>query len=194
MIGIEPAHRRLFFFVGIYGKNRDMERSKKENNFAFVDGQNLHLGSIQNNWKVDLNKFRVYLRDKYHVSEAYYFLGYIKEAEQDLYDRLQKAGFIVLFREHNHNLKSNKKGNVDTEIVFEIMKNIADNTAMDKVVLVSGDGDYKRLVSYLIKKNKFKTLLFPIKKFASSLYKDVGSEFFDYLENANIRAKIEFQP
>lgn len=29
---------------------------KKENNLAFIDGQNLHLGTTQNNWKVDFKK------------------------------------------------------------------------------------------------------------------------------------------
>ena len=54
---------------------------------------------------------------------------------------------------------------------------------MENVIIVSGDGDYKKVVDYLIKKNKFKKILFPNKKFASSLYKKLGSEFFDYLEN-----------
>jgi len=47
----------------------------KEKNLAFIDGQNLHLGTTQNNWKVDLYRLRVYLKDKYHVTEAYYVLG-----------------------------------------------------------------------------------------------------------------------
>jgi hypothetical protein len=34
-----------------------------ENNLAFIDGQNLHLGTTQNNWRVDFEKFRVYLKD-----------------------------------------------------------------------------------------------------------------------------------
>lgn len=156
---------------------------KSENNLAFVDGQNLHLGTKQENWKVDLAKFRVYLRDKYAVSEAYYFLGYVHEDNEDLYNTIQKAGFIVVFKEHHLKLLAQKKGNVDTDIVFEIMKNVVDNKEFDKIVLVSGDGDYKKLVDYLIKKNKFKKVLFPNKKFASSLYKKIGSEFFDYLEN-----------
>jgi len=42
------------------------------------------------------------------------------------------------------------------------------------------------LVDYLIKKNKFKKILFPNKKFASSLYKKLGSEYFDYLENIKV--------
>ena len=163
---------------------------KKASNLAFIDGQNLHLGTIQDNWKIDLKKFRIYLKDKYHIAEAYYFLGYISEEEQDLYNNLQKSGFIVLFKEHSPALKGTKKGNVDTDIVFEIMKNLIDNKDFDKVVLVSGDGDYKKVVDYLIRKNRFKKILFPNKKFASSLYKNLGAEFFDYL--MNIKTYIEW--
>src|SRR3989338_777874 len=167
-----------------------MERHK-ESNLAFIDGQNLYLGTKEDDWKVDHNKFRIYLKDKYHVTEAYYFLGYVTEEQQDLYNNLQKAGFIVLFKEHNENLKAQKKGNVDTDIVFEIMKNLVENENFAKIVLVSGDGDYKKLVDYLIKKNRFEKILFPNKRFASSLYKKLGSEFYDYIEN--IKSHIKFQ-
>ena len=126
--------------------------SKKEKNLAFIDGQNLHLGILEDGWKIDHYKFRIYLKDKYHVTEAYYILGYINEEEQDLYNNLQKAGFIIIFKKHNPNLITQKKGNVDSDIVFEIMKNLIDNKSFDKIVLVSGDGDYKKLVDYLIKK------------------------------------------
>jgi len=66
------------------------------------------------------------------------------------------------------------------------MKSLIENSDFDKIILVSGDGDYKKLVDYLIKKNKFKKILFPNKKFASSLYKKLGSEYFDYLENIKV--------
>ena len=69
------------------------------------------------------------------------------------------------------------------------MKNLIDNKNFDKIVLVSGDGDYKKLVDYLITKNKFKKILFPIKKFASSLYKDLTIRYYDYLDNIDIRKK-----
>lgn len=134
-------------------------------------------------WRIDLKKFRVYLKENYNVSEAYYVLGYLYDENDDLYKQIQKAGFIVIFKEHTKLSKSNKKGNVDTDIVFEVMKNLLDNQNLDKVILVSGDGDYKKLVRYLIYKNKFSKILFPNKKFASSLYKELGSEFFDYFEN-----------
>lgn len=62
----------------------------KISNIAFIDGQNLHLGTTQDGWKVDLKKLRIYLKDKYHIVEAYYFLGYVTETEQDLYNNLQR--------------------------------------------------------------------------------------------------------
>jgi uncharacterized LabA/DUF88 family protein len=162
----------------------------REFNLAYIDGQNLHLGTTSNNWKIYHKKFRIYLRDKYHVEEAYYFFGYVSEEQRDLYSNLQKAGFIVLFREHSSELKGNKKGNVDTDIVFEMMKSIVERDDFNKMILVSGDGDFKKVVDYLIKKKKLKKLLFPNKQYASSLYNELGSEFFDYLESPAIKSKI----
>lgn len=54
------------------------------------------------------------------------------------------------------------------------MKNIAEKEGFDKIVLVSGDGDYIKLVKYLIEKNLLKKILFPNNKY-SSLYKKIKS-------------------
>lgn len=161
-------------------------------NIAFIDGQNLHLGAKQNGWAVDHERFRVYLKEKYHISEAYYFLGFVSQEEQDLYDKLQKAGFILSFREHAATLRGQKKGNVDCDIVFSIMKKLVEDEPFEKVFIVSGDGDYKKLVDFLIKKRRFAKMLFPNREFASSLYNSLGGEFFDYLESPAVRAKIEY--
>lgn len=165
---------------------------EKDSNLAFIDGQNLHLGTTQNGWKIDHKKFRIYLKDKYHVDEAYYFLGYVSEEQQNLYKNLQKAGFIVLFKEHSSALKGEKKGNVDTDIVFEIMKTIIERKDFSKLLLVSGDGDYKKLVDYLIKKSLFKKILFPNRKFASSLYKQISWQYFDHLDKDALQHKIGY--
>ena len=163
---------------------------KKYPNIAFIDGQNLHLGTKENGWRVNHARLRVYLQDKYKVGEAYYFLGFVSEIEQDLYDGLQKAGFILSFREHSAALKGKKKGNVDCDIVFGIMKKLVENEPFDKVFIVSGDGDYKKLVDYLIKKGKFGKMLFPNREFASSLYKSLGSEFYAFLGDRDVQKKI----
>ena len=46
-------------------------------------------------WKMDYKRFRVYLRDKYHIERAYYFIGF--EYQNPLYQNLQEAGFILIF-------------------------------------------------------------------------------------------------
>lgn len=159
-------------------------------NLAFIDGQNLHLGTMQNGWKINYRRFRVYLRDKYRVAEASNFLGFTDDAQQDLYGNLQRAGFIVCFREHNAALRAAKKGNVDTDIVFEAMKSLIERDDFGRIILVSGDGDYKKLVDYLIRKGRFEKILFPNRQFASSLYRRLAPQYFDYLESTAIRAKI----
>jgi uncharacterized LabA/DUF88 family protein len=169
-------------------------KNKKESNIAFVDGQNLYMGTTQlkrNPWKIDLKKFRIFLKDKYKVKTAYYFIGYIQECNQDLYNSIQEAGFVLSFRKHNSAMLGKKKGNVDTDIVFLAMKKVYKKDNFDKIVLVSGDGDYLRLVDFLVEEKKFKKLLSPNKKFMSSLYKKLGSEYFDFLDKKSIKNKIK---
>ena len=161
-------------------------------NIAFIDGQNLHLGTTQDNWKIDLYKFRTYLTQKHNVSEAYYFIGYISDNNREIYNNIQRAGFIMLFKEHNINSLGKKKGNVDSDIIFEMMRTIIDNTDFEKIILVSGDGDYKKVVDYLISKNKFAKILFPNRRFRSSLYRGIGSIYTQYLDDDGVRKKIEY--
>jgi len=167
--------------------------NKIENNLAFIDGQNLYMGtkSDQPVWKVDLAKFRIYLNDKYNVKKAYYFLGFVDEVNDNLYDKIQSAGYILKFRQHNSVMAGKKKGDVDSDIIFSIMKKLYQKEEFDKVVLVSGDGDYKMLVDFLIEEERFKKILFPNKQFASSLYKKITRVYFDYL--VNIKHRIELK-
>jgi uncharacterized LabA/DUF88 family protein len=166
--------------------------NKENNNIAFVDVQNLYMGTTlsDNSWKVDLFKFRIYLEKKYGAKEAYYFLGYVQEVNQEIYSEIQKAGFILVFKQHNPAMLGKKKGNVDTDIVFEIMKKIYKRKDFDKIILVSGDGDYKLLVDFLIEENKFKKILFPNRRYRSSLYKELSNNYFTYLDDKDIKNKI----
>ena len=138
---------------------------QKIHNIAFIDGQNLYRGL---DWDLDYARFRVYLRDKYHIEEAYYFIGY-KWTEDTLYENLTEAGFIVIFNEKGDMLKSNKKWNIDVTLVFYAMKYYFDQK-YDQALIVSGDGDFKILVDFLIERGKFAKVLAPNIKYCSSLY------------------------
>ena len=165
-------------------------------NYAFVDGQNLHMGTAKRSsdpWKINLSRFRFYLERKYSVRKAYYFLGYVQEKNQDLYEEIQNAGFVLVFREHNPAMIGTKKGNVDSDIIFQIMKKMYKKEDFKNIILVSGDGDYKQLVDFLIEENRFEKILFPDKKRASSLYKKIDSRYVAVLDDVDVKEKIEMK-
>ena len=164
---------------------------KEKENIAFIDGQNLYLGTTKLNepWKVDLARFRVYLKQKYGVSKAYYYLGFTNDEHHTLYKYIQESGFILAFKPHKETLASNKKGNVDADIIFDVMEKMyKEKNSFDELVLVSGDGNYLKLVQFLIEENKFKKILFPSQKNASSLYKRITRKYFSDL--CKFKAKI----
>ena len=171
-----------------------MSTNNQQDNIAFIDGQNLYMGTTldaENPWKIDLARFRIYLAKKYKVKTAYYYLGYTQDKYKDLYEQIQKAGFVLQFRKHNTAMISKKKGNVDTDIVFDAMKKLYRKENFNKIILVSGDGDYKSLVDFLIEENKFERILFPNRQFASSLYNTTNVKFKIYLGDEGIRKKIK---
>ena len=160
-------------------------------NIAFIDGQNLHLGTKENGWSVDHEKFRIYLRDQLSIDEAYYYFGYTDERYQDLYTTLQEKGFIVRFKRRDNLALSQKKGNVDTDIIFDIMKMLLKNEVPGKIVLVTGDGDYAKLVNFLIEENKFEKILLPCGRKSSSLFNTIDSKH--KLSLGRLRNKIEYE-
>jgi len=168
--------------------------NEKDKNIAFIDGQNLYMATSKrgvNPWNIDLARFRVYLGQKYHVTKAYYFLGFVQDTNQDIYEEIQKAGFVLIFREHNPAMLGKKKGNVDSDIIFHAMKKMYKKEDFEKIIIVSGDGDYKLLVDFLIEEKRFAKILFPDRVRASSLYKKIGGGYFDALDAPDVRVKIE---
>jgi len=164
-------------------------------NLAFIDGQNLHLGTKTAGWLVNHKRFRIYLRDKYQVDEVYFFLGYVNEQHQSMYREMQRAGYILEFRQHVSTMQSKKKGNVDTDLVFTVIeKLIEESDLFKKVVLVSGDGDYYKLVQYLVKKERFAKLLLPHRARASSLYRSgLDNSYHVDLSAMDVRSKLEYK-
>lgn len=159
---------------------------------AFIDGQNLHLGVMSNKWNLDHGKFRRYLKDKFWVEYAYYYLWFVSEEEQDLYNMIQKAWYIIVFREHSSALKGKKKGNVDSDIIFDAMKMIYEDEELSDVVLVSGDGDYIKLVQHLIKKKLLKKIIFPSSQY-SSLYNNIKTQYGMTLHTKELKKKLSYK-
>lgn len=159
---------------------------KKENNYAFVDGQNLNLGVREIGWKIDFKKFRVYLKEKLAVKKAYYFIGYV-EGNSDLYASLQEAGYILIFKPTFRNSDGKIKGNCDAELVLQAM---IEFNRYDKAVIVSGDGDFYCLIKYLKEKDKLETVVVPNKAGYSALIKKAAKGMITFIND--LRSKVEY--
>jgi len=141
--------------------------TKKQNNYAFIDSQNVNLGIRSLGWHLDWKKFRVYLAEKYGVEIAYLFLGFMPEYG-DRYIELQKAGFILQFKPVLINASGNVKGNVDADLVLQTM---IDESVYNKAVIVTSDGDFYSLIRHLYRSEKLETVLSPYSKTCSALLK-----------------------
>src|SRR3972149_7187426 len=144
--------------------------------YAFIDSQNLNLGTskditkrwkvIYKGWKLDFRKFRRYLSDKYRVSKALLFIGYIKQNES-LYKKLKADGYDLIFKPTVKDNVGKPKGNVDADLVLHAAA--VEFSKYDKAVIVSGGGDFYCLHEYLKKKQKLLRIIVPNSKSESSL-------------------------
>jgi uncharacterized LabA/DUF88 family protein len=140
---------------------------KKENNYAFIDSQNVNLAIRSQGWKLDWRRFRRYLQDKFGVEKAFLFIGFI-EGNTELYKSLQEAGFICIFKPTLVHTDGTTKGNCDAELVLQAM---IEFEKYDKAMIVSGDGDFYCLVHHLLQQKKLLAVLIPNRRQFSGLLK-----------------------
>lgn len=151
--------------------------------YAFVDSQNLNLGTQKVGWKMDWKKLLEYLQTKHGVTRAYLFIGYMQENEA-MYEGLHDMGYSIVLKPtvgmHQDPDQADKKkdavhppikGNVDAELVLYAMKELPNYS---QAIIVSGDGDFYCLAEYLASKDRLKHIMTP-NRFYSSLLKPYES-------------------
>ncbi len=147
------------------------DQTKPASVYAFIDSQNLNVGTQKFGWKMNWVKLRKFLADEYGVTKAFMFIGYIPENES-LYEQMHEAGYMVVLKptfdmtrprpedkpDDKKDEERHIKGNVDAELVLWTMKEMSN---YQKAIIVSGDGDFYSLVEYLEGKGRLLHLLTP---------------------------------
>lgn len=198
--------------------------------YAFIDASNLFYGGEKSlGWKIDYRKLLKYLKDKYGVSQVFYFGGvethtfrydYLKNDKVPIeklekylaefiktkgksmneatllfisrhlqrihfYLKLKKFGYqlylkpVKLYEQEDGSTK--RKANCDVEMAFYLMKE-KDN--FDRVVVLSGDGDFLPVLKYLRNNRKEVIILARGPRTAKEIRQFAGSNFrdFEYLK------------
>jgi len=158
-----------------------------ESNYAFIDSQNLNLGIQKLGWKLDYKKFRIYLKEKYNVSVAYLFIGYIP-ANVLMYKGLKNAGFELVHKPITKLKDGTVKGNVDADLVLHTMIQFPNYF---QAVIITSDGDFNSLVEYLREHNKLKVVLSPDVKTCSRLLKKAAKNKIIYMDKLDQKLSLK---
>ncbi len=159
-----------------------------KNNYAFIDSQNLNLSIRDLGWILDFRRFYRYLSDKYGVSKAFLFIGFV-EGNSDLYASLQEAGFICIFKPTLKYKDGTTKGNCDAELVLQTM---VEYKNYNKAIIVTGDGDFYCLAKYLIESEKLQVIIVPNKdKFSALLKFKICRPYLRFMNE--LKDKLEYK-
>jgi len=124
------------------------------NNYAFIDGNNFHKRIADMGWDLSDTRFVEYLKRKFHVTVAYYFMGYI-ERNEPLYEYLRGCGYTLKFKQAVL-ASGSYKGNCDVEMTLHALTETGN---YDKAIIIANDGDYASLVEHLNDINKLECVV-----------------------------------
>lgn len=125
----------------------------------FIDGANLYATSKSLGFDIDYKRLLSHFRQKGRLVRALYYTALAEDQEyssiRPLIDWLDYNGFTMVTKPTKEFTdvagRRKVKGNMDIELAVDAMR-LAEN--LDHIVIFSGDGDFKSLVSALQQKGK----------------------------------------
>lgn len=148
---------------------------------AYIDAANLHHATIGAGWKLDYQRLLIWLHDRYHIEEAYMFMGFIPKFTP-LYEHLRYCGFSIIFRDVIRDKEGNPKGNCDGDLIVKVMRDVYEYRC-DECIIVSSDGDFASLIEFLMEKKKLQMLLSPAVESKCSILLKRTSARISYLND-----------
>jgi uncharacterized LabA/DUF88 family protein len=139
----------------------------------YIDGNNLYRSAKELGFEIDYKKFRGWLRQKFNPAQVYLFIGLVPKQVQ-FYQYLQECGYILIYKQ-TVSIAGTVKGNCDAELV---LKSVSDfyTKACDSCILISGDGDFGCLVTFLKEQGAIERIIAPDEKKCSFLLRNKNTE------------------
>lgn len=132
---------------------------KHERVALFIDGANLYATSKSLGFDIDYKRLLSHFRDRCHLVRALYYTALAEDQEyssiRPLIDWLDYNGYTMVTKPTKEFTDASGrrkiKGNMDIDLAVDAMR-LAES--LDHIVLFSGDGDFRPLVSALQQKGK----------------------------------------
>ena len=146
-------------------KGKSLMTFKSDERIAlFIDGANLHSAIKALDLDIDYKKMREYFDEKANLIRVFYYTaiigGAVPSPISKLVDWLDYNGYTMVTKQAkeltNENGQKIIKGNMDVEITIDVMEMLR---YLDHIILVSGDGDFRRLIETAQRNGKRVTVL-----------------------------------
>ena len=162
---------------------------------VFIDGANLYQAAKALGFDIDYKRLLQTLATDCRFVRAYYYTALLDEQEyspiRPLVDWLDYNGYTMVtkpLKEFTQSTGRRKfKGNMDVEITVDVMEMSA---SLDHVVLISGDGDFRRLVEAVQRRGVRVTVVSTIRTQPPMVADELRRQADFFLDLSELQGKV----
>lgn len=162
---------------------------------VFVDGANLYGTAKALGFDIDYRRLLALFAAKGRLLRAYYYTALMEDQEysplRPLVDWLNYNGFTVVTKPTkeliDHAGRRRIKSNMDIEVAVDMLE-IADR--VDHIILLSGDGDFRRLLESVQRRGVRVSVVSSIKTQPAMIADELRRQADNFIELADLQAGI----
>ena len=165
----------------------------------FIDGSNLYAAAKTLDFDIDYKRLLRFFADQGQLIRAFYFTALLEEQEyspiRPLVDWLDYNGYTMVTKaakEFTDEAGRKKiKGNMDIELAVDLMEMAP---SIDHAVILSGDGDFRRLIECVQRKGLRVTVVSTLRSRPPMIADELRRQADVFIELMDIRENIQRQP
>ena len=169
---------------------------KDEKLAVFIDGANLYGAARALEFDIDYKRMLAWASKQGKLIRAYYYTALVEDNDfspiRPLVDWLDYNGYTMVTkvaREYTDASGRRKvKGNIDVEMTCDILE-IAEN--VDHIMLLTGDGDFKRLIEAVQRKGVRVTVISTVETHPPMIADELRRQADHFVDLGDLRADIK---
>lgn len=156
--------------------------------YAFIDASNIIYGARAEGWFIDQKKLFRYLKDKYSISKAFFYYGKDSKSpkKESFLKKLKQFGYTLRVKEVKR-FGTRTKANCDVDLTMDILLKIKE---YNQAIVLTGDGDFAPLLTYLISQRKKIVIISSPKRTAKEIRIIAGDKHVDF---GSLKYLIEYK-
>ncbi len=165
----------------------------------FIDGSNLYAAAKALEFDIDYKRLLGFFANQGQLVRAFYFTALLEEQEfspiRPLVDWLDYNGYTMVTKptkEFTDDAGRKKiKGNMDIELAVDLMEMAP---SIDHAVIMSGDGDFRRLIECVQRKGLRVTVVSTLSSRPPMIADELRRQADVFIELMDIKEDIQRQP